>query len=220
MQSSDDERKQQRLSVLCRRLRGKESLRSFTKKRSKELGSISHAAWSVWERAQGDLSSVSLSRLVNFVGCSYQSFYQYLDGIITLEELLQPTSTSDAKSSEQLDFSPDAAAVWIKSLAPEEKLFILSQGFQAFQEQLNDLVEQKAKELVEQEAQELIKKRAKELDEKERLEPVKQKVKLLINLLSGDHYPRKSEIAKVADKLNLETEDLMELCSRMYSKSK
>ena len=219
MQSSDDERKQ-RLSVLCRRLRGKESLRSFTKKRSQELGSISFAAWSVWERAQGDLSNVSLSRLVNFVGCSYQSFYQYLDGIITLEELLQPTSNSDTKSSEQLDFSPDAAAVWIKSLAPEEKLFILSQGFQAFQEQLNDLVEQKAKELVEQEAQELIKKRAKELDEKETQQLVEQKVKLLISLLSGDDYPRKSEIAKVADKLNLKTEDLIELCGRIYSTSK
>ena len=203
MQSSDDERKQ-RLSVLCRRLRGKESLRSFTKKRSQELGSISFAAWSVWERAQGDLSNVSLSRLVNFVGCSYQSFYQYLDGIITLEELLQPTSTSDTKSSEQLDFSPDAAAVWIKSLAPEEKLFILSQGFQAFQEQLNDLVEQKAKELVEQETQELM----------------GEKFKLLINLLSSDNYPQKSEIAKVADKLNLKTEDLMQLCSRIYSNTK
>ncbi|MEO1433312.1 MAG: hypothetical protein AAFV71_30445 [Cyanobacteria bacterium J06633_8] len=203
MQSSDDERKQ-RLSVLCRRLRGKESLRSFTKKRSQELGSISHAAWSVWERAQGDLSSVSLSRLVNFVGCSYQSFYQYLDGIITLEELLQPTSTNNVKSHEQLDFSPDAAAVWIKSLAPEEKLFILSQGFQAFQEQLNDLVEQKAKELVEQETQELM----------------GEKFKLLINLLSSDNYPHKSEIAKVADKLNLKTEDLMQLCSRIYSNTK
>lgn len=203
MQSSDDERKQ-RLSVLCRRLRGKESLRSFTKKRSQELGSISHAAWSVWERAQGDLSSVSLSRLVNFVGCSYQSFYQYLDGIITLEELLQPTSTNNVESHEQLDFSPDAAAVWIKSLAPEEKLFILSQGFQAFQEQLNDLVEQKAKELVELETQELI----------------GEKFKLLINLLSNDNYPHKSEIAKVADKLNLKTEDLMQLCSRIYSNTK
>ena len=203
MQSSDDERKQ-RLSVLCRRLRGKESLRSFTKKRSQELGSISFAAWSVWERAQGDLSSVSLSRLVNFVGCSYQSFYQYLDGIITLEELLQPTSNSDTKSSEQLDFSPDAAAVWIKSLAPEEKLFILSQGFQAFQEQLNDLVEQKAKELVEQETQELM----------------GEKFKLQINLLSSDNYPQKSDIAKVADKLNLKTEDLMQLCSRIYSNTK
>ena len=203
MQSSDDERKQ-RLSVLCRRLRGKESLRSFTKKRSQELGSISFAAWSVWERAQGDLSNVSLSRLVNFVGCSYQSFYQYLDGIITLEELLQPTSNSDTKSSEQLDFSPDAAAVWIKSLAPEEKIFILSLGFQAFQEQLNDLVEQKAKELVEQEAQELM----------------GEKFKLLINLLSSDNYPQKSDIAKVADKLNLKTEDLMQLCSRIYSNTK
>ncbi|MGB3650858.1 MAG: hypothetical protein WBA41_06560 [Rivularia sp. (in: cyanobacteria)] len=199
MQSSDDERKQ-RLSVLCRRLRGKESLRSFTKKRSKELGSISHAAWSVWERAQGDLSSVSLSRLVNFAGCSYQSFYQYLDGIITLEELLQPTSTNDVEPHEQLEFSPDAAAVWIKSLAPEEKLFILSQGFQAFQEQLNDLVEQKAKELVELQAK----------------EPVEQKVKLLINLLSGDDYPAFSEIARVADKLNLKIENLIELCNRIY----
>ncbi|NJN14088.1 MAG: hypothetical protein HC815_41945 [Richelia sp. RM1_1_1] len=195
MPSSDDERKQ-RLSVLCRRLRGKESLRSFTKKRSQELGSISFAAWSVWERAQGDLSSTSLSRLVNFVGCSYQSFYQYLDGIITLEELLQPTSTNDAESNKQFDFSPDAAAVWINSLAPEEKLFIASQSFQSFQKQIDDLVKQRAEKLVEEE------------------------VKLLINLLSGDNYPSKSEIARVADKLNLKTEDLMELCSRIYSKSK
>ncbi|MGB6298319.1 MAG: hypothetical protein WBF90_19325 [Rivularia sp. (in: cyanobacteria)] len=200
MPSSDDERKQ-RLSVLCRRLRGKESLRSFTKKRSKELAGISYAAWGVWERAQGDLSSASLARLVNFLGCSYQSFYKYLDGLMTLEELLQPTSTSDVESNEQLDFSPDAAAVWIKSLAPEEQLFMLSQGFQAFQEQFNNLVEQKAKELVELQDQ----------------EPVEQKVKLLINLLSGDDYPRKSEIAKVADKLNLKIEDLIELCNRIYS---
>ncbi|MGB6300164.1 MAG: hypothetical protein WBF90_28895 [Rivularia sp. (in: cyanobacteria)] len=195
MPSGDDERKL-RLSILCKRLRGEESLRAFTKKRSQELGGISYAAWGVWERAQGDLSSASLARLVNFLGCSYQSFYAYLDGFITLEELIQPTSTSDVESSKQLDFSPDAATVWIKSLAPEEQLFILSQGFQAFQEQLNKLVEQKAKQLFEQEAQELI------------------------SLLSGDDYPRFSEIARVADKFNLKTEDLMELCSRIYSRSK
>ena len=203
MPSGDDERKL-RLSVLCKRLRGEESLRAFTQKRSQELGGISYAAWGVWERAQGDLSSASLARLVNFLGCSYQSFYRYLDGLITLEELLQPTSTSDVESNEQLDFSPDAAAVWIKSLAPEEQLFILSRGFQAFQEQFNNLVEQKAKKLVEQEAKEL----------------TEQKVKLLINLLSGKDFPAFSEIAKVADKLNLKTEDLIELCSRIYSTSK
>ncbi|MEO1433313.1 MAG: hypothetical protein AAFV71_30450 [Cyanobacteria bacterium J06633_8] len=195
MPSGDDERKL-RLSILCKRLRGEESLRAFTQKRSQELGGISYAAWGVWERAQGDLSSASLARLVNFLGCSYQSFYRYLDGLITLEELLQPTSTSDVESNEQLDFSPDAAAVWIKSLAPEEQLFMLSRGFQAFQEQFNNLVEQRAEKLVEQE------------------------VKLLISLLSGDKYPPFSEIAKVADKLNLKTEDLIELCSRMYSKNK
>ena len=219
MPIGDDERKQ-RLSILCKRLRGKESLRSFTKRRSKELRGISHASWSVWERAQGDLSRDSLERLVSFIGCSYKSLSAYLNGSITLEELLQPTLTSGIKVEDDLDFSPDAAAAWIKSLQPEEQLFIASQGFQAFQEQFNNLVEQKAKDLVEQEAQELIKKRAKELDEKERLEPVEQKVKLLINLLSGDNYPAFSEIAKVADKLNLKIEDLIELCSRVYSKSK
>jgi hypothetical protein len=219
MPSNDNERKQ-RLSILCRRLRGKESLRSFTKKRSEELGGISFAAWSVWERAQGDLSSISLSRLVNFIGCSYQSFNKYLDGLMTLEELLQPTSTNDTEPNEELDFSPDAAAVWIKSLAPQEKLFILSQGFQAFQEQLSDLVEQKAKELVELQTQELIEKRAKELDEKVAQQLIGEKFKLLINLLSGDDYPQKSEITKVADKLNLKTEDLMQLCSRIYSNRK
>jgi hypothetical protein len=171
-------------------------LRSFTKKRSKELGGITFTTWGAWEIGKAGLSPGSLARLVNFIGCSHQLLYRYLDGIITLEELLQPTSNSDALANEQLDFSPDAAAVWINSLAPEEKLFIASQSFQSFQEQIDDLVEQRAEKLVEQE------------------------VKLLINLLSGDDYPRKSEIARVADKLNLKTEDLMQLCSRMYSNSK
>ncbi|NJM22628.1 MAG: hypothetical protein HC836_27655 [Richelia sp. RM2_1_2] len=195
MPSGDDERKQ-RLAILCKRLRGEESLRSFTKKRSKELGGITFTTWGAWEIGKAGLSPGSLARLVNFIGCSHQLLYRYLDGIVTLEELLQPTSTSDAEPNEQLDFSPDAAAVWINSLAPEEKLFIASQSFQSFQKQLDDLVEQRAEKLVEQE------------------------VKLLINLLSGDDYPRKSEIARVADKLNLKTEDLMQLCSRIYSKSR
>lgn len=195
MPSGDDERKQ-RLAILCKRLRGEESLRSFTKKRSKELGGITFTTWGAWEIGKAGLSPGSLARLVNFIGCSHQLLYRYLDGIIALEELLQPTSNSDALANEQLDFSPDAAAVWINSLAPEEKLFIASQSFQSFQEQIDDLVEQRAEKLVEQE------------------------VKLLINLLSGDDYPPKSEIARVADKLNLKTEDLMQLCSRMYSNSK
>ena len=194
MPSGDDERKQ-RLATLCKRLRGEESLRSFAKKRSKELGGITFTTWGAWEIGKTGLSPGSLARLVNFIGCSHQLLYRYLDGIITLEELLQPTQTNDAESNEQLDFSPDAAAIWINSLAPEEKLFIASQSFQSFQEQIDDLVEQRAEKLVEQE------------------------VKLLISLLSGDNYPPKSEIAKVADKLNLKTEDLIELCSRIYSTS-
>ena len=194
MPSGDDERKQ-RLATLCKRLRGEESLRSFAKKRSKELGGITFTTWGAWEIGKTVLSPGSLARLVHFIGCSHQLLYRYLDGIITLEELLQPTQTNDAEPNEQLDFSADAAAIWINSLAPEEKLFIASQSFQSFQEQIDDLVEQRAEKLVEQE------------------------VKLLISLLSGDNYPPKSEIAKVADKLNLKTEDLIELCSRIYSTS-
>ncbi|MEM9927916.1 MAG: helix-turn-helix transcriptional regulator [Cyanobacteria bacterium P01_D01_bin.50] len=195
MPTGDDERKQ-RLSILCKRLRGEESLRSFTKKRSQELGGITFTTWGAWENGKAGLSPGSLARLVNFIGCSHQLLYRYLDGIITLEELLQPTQTNDAEPNEQLDFSPDAAAVWINSLAPEEKLFIASQSFQSFQKQIDDLVEQRAEKLVGQE------------------------VKLLISLLSGDDYPAFSEIAEVADKLNLKTEDLIKLCSRIYSKSK
>ncbi|MEL6163902.1 MAG: hypothetical protein AAFY21_08295 [Cyanobacteria bacterium J06641_2] len=195
MPTGDDERKQ-RLSILCKRLRGEESLRSFTKKRSQELGGITFTTWGAWENGKAGLSPGSLARLINFIGCSHQLLYRYLDGIITLEELLQPTQTNDAEPNEQLDFSPDAAAVWINSLAPEEKLFIASQSFQSFQKQIDDLVEQRAEKLVGQE------------------------VKLLISLLSGDDYPAFSEIAEVADKLNLKTEDLIELCSRIYSKSK
>ena len=221
MSSGDDERRK-RLSVLCRRLRGNESLRSFTKTRSQELKGISHASWSAWESERAGLSADSLDRLASFIGCSHQSLFAYLDGSITLEELLQPTSTSDIRANKenQPTLSPDAAAVWMKSLSLKDKLLIASQSFQSFQEQLDELVEQKAKELVEQEAQELIEKRAKELDEKVAQQLIGEKFKLLINLLSGDDFPRKSEIAKVADKLNLKTEDLMQLCSRIYSNSK
>ena len=203
MSSGDDERRK-RLSVLCKRLRGNESLRSFTKTRSQELKGISHASWSSWEGERAGLSADSLDRLASFIGCSHQSLFAYLDGSITIEELLQPTSKNYIKVEDDSDFSPDTAAAWIKSLQPEEQLFIASQGFQAFQEQLNYFIEQKAKELVELQDQ----------------EPVEQKFKLLINLLSGDNYPQKSDITKVADKLNLKTEDLMELCSRIYSNGK
>lgn len=217
MSSGDNERRQ-RLSVLCKRLRGNESLRSFTKKRSHELKGISHASWSSWESERAGLSTDSLDRLASFIGCSHQSLFAYLDGSITIDELLQPTSTNDIKVNKDSlsTLSPDAAAVWMKSLSLKDKLLVASQGFQLFQDQLDELVEQKAKELVEQEAQELITKRAKELVEKEAQEPIEQKVKLLINLLSADDYPPLSEIARVADKLNLKIEDLIALCNRIY----
>ncbi|BAY86100.1 hypothetical protein NIES267_56060 [Calothrix parasitica NIES-267] len=197
MSSGDNERRQ-RLSVLCKRLRGNESLRSFTKKRSHELKGISHASWSSWESERAGLSTDSLDRLASFIGCSHQSLFAYLDGSITIDELLQPTSTSDIKvNKDSLSaLSPDAAAVWMKSLSLKDKLLVASQGFQLFQDQLDELVEQKAKELIEEEAQ------------------------LLIDLLSGDDYPCKAEITRVADKFNLKTEDLIKLCSRIYSKSK
>ena len=57
---------------------------------SDKLKGISHASWSAWEGERAGLSADSLERLVSFINCSHQSFYAYLDGLISLEELLQP----------------------------------------------------------------------------------------------------------------------------------
>ncbi|MEO1377042.1 MAG: hypothetical protein AAFW70_22665 [Cyanobacteria bacterium J06635_10] len=218
--STDDERKH-RLSVLCKRLRGNESLRSFTKNRSKQLQGISHASWSVWERGAGNLSRDSLERLVGFIGCSYKSLLKYLNGSITLEELLEPTLPIIDESEEESTFSVDIAASWMKSLPLKDQLFIVSQGFQSFQEHLDKLVEEKAKELVEQENQKLVKKKAEDLEEEITRAIIGEGAKLLLDLLSGESYPHSADIAKVARKLNLRTEDLMELCDRLYlNKSK
>ncbi len=202
--STDDERKH-RLSVLCKRLRGNESLRSFTKKRSKQLQGISHASWSVWERGAGNLSRDSLERLVSFIGCSYKSLLKYLKGSITLEELLEPTLPIIDESEEELTLSPDATASWIKSLPLKDQLFIVSQGFQSFQEHLDKLVEEKAKELINNEVK------------KEIAQEVKEKTsKTLLSLFSSGEYPSKLEIIKTAEELNWDIQDLVEICDRIY----
>lgn len=183
--ANEDVRKQ-RLSVLCKKLRGGESLRTFAKNRSEELGGIGFTTWGAWERGQADLSKESLEKLVKFIGSSYQAFNGYLEGFLSLEELLQPTSC-DLKLSEKEDFSPEVASAWVKSLAPQDKLFIATQGLQAFQEELEKLVEVRAKE----------------------------KVQLLLNLLCSSNYPENSEIEAAAQKLDISVEDLKKLCDRL-----
>lgn len=189
MPIGDDEHKR-RLSVLCKRLRGEESLRSFTKKRSKELKGISFATWGSWERGQSELSRDSLERLVNFIGCSYKYLSAYLNGFITLEDLLEPTSASDIKVDREKEsaLSPDAASGWMKSLSPENQLLVVSQGFQLLQGQLDNLVEVKAKE----------------------------QTKLLLDLLSGSGYPSDSQIEVAAGKFGIPVEDLRKLCDRVF----
>ena len=214
MQTDDDRKK--RLSVLCKRLRGDESLRSFTKKNSKRLQGISHASWSVWERGVGDLSRDSLERLVAFIGCSYKSFLKYLNGSITLEELLQPSSPNIDESQDESNLSPDGAVIWMQSLPLKDQLFIVSQGFQSFEKRLDRLVEEKAKELIEQEKQQIVKGKAEDLDEEVAQEIAGERAKLLVNLLSGESYPDQEDIEEVAQKLNLSTEELEELCDRLW----
>lgn len=189
MFSSDDEHKQ-RLAVLCKRLRGEESLRSFTKKRSKELQGISFATWGSWERCQAELSRDSLERLVGFIGCPYKYLSAYLNGFISLEELLQPTSISEVKIDKDTEshLSPDAAAGWMKSLSPEDQLLVVSQGFQLLQGQLDKLVEAKAKE----------------------------RTDFLFKLLSSSSYPDDSQIETAARKLDVPVEDLRKLCDRVF----
>ncbi len=224
---SDGERRR-RLSALCKRLRGDESLRSFTKKRAKELQGISHSSWSAWESKRAGLSSDSLDKFANFIGCSHQSLFAYLDGSKTLDELLQPNLNID-DSEEQFTLSGNAAVTWMESLSLSDKFLIASQGFNLLRTELDKLIEekaeklaqQKAKQLVEQENQKLIKDKASEFEEEVIREIAGERAKLLVNLLSGTSYPNSDDIAKVAQKLNLRTEDLIELCNRLYpNKSK
>jgi len=43
-----------------------------------------------------------------------------------------------------------------------------------------------------------------------------ERAKLLVDLLSRQSYPQSTDIAKVAQKLNLKTGDLIKLCDRVY----
>lgn len=256
---TDGERRR-RLSVLCKRLRGNESLRSFTKNHNKELQGISHSSWSAWEAKRAGLSADSLDKFANFIGCSHQSLFAYLDGSKTLEELLQPDPNTD-DSEEQFTLSANAAVTWMKTLSLSDKFLIASQGFNSFQTELDKLVEEKAEKLAQQKARELIQnqaiesinpnvqklieekakeliqnqitesinpdiqilieQRAKELINNEVRRELAQEIigetsKLLFSLFSGDKYPLQSEIVKVAEKLNLNAQELMEICDRIY----
>lgn len=186
--SNDDERKQ-RLSVLCKKLRGNDSLRSFTKKRSQELSGIGFTTWGAWERGQADLSKESLEKLVKFISCSYQAFAGYLDGFISLEELFQPSS-KDIEASEEVEFSPEVATAWVQSLNLKDKLYIASQSLNAFEEEIDRLVKSRTRERTE----------------------------LLLELLSGSSYPEESQIEVAAQKLDISVENLRGLCDRVYLK--
>lgn len=152
-----------------------------------------------------------------------------MDGSITLEQLFQPTPASELISEKRLDFSPDATTEWIKSLQPEEQMFLLFQGFQVFKESFDCIIEQKAKELIQNRTTEYIhsdiqkftEQKTEELvnnDVKKELaqEIIEETSKLLLSLFSSDKYPNKSEIIKVAKKLNLNTDNLVEICDRIY----
>jgi transcriptional regulator with XRE-family HTH domain len=206
-----DERKR-RLSALCKRLRGEESLRSFTKNHAKELQGVNHSSWSSWESEKAGLSADSLDRLAHFIGCSHQSLFAYLDGSKTLDELLQPDIKID-DSEEQFTISGNAAITWMESLPLSEQFLIASQTFNSFQRKLDKLVEEKAEKLAEQKAKELINREVK----KELAQEIKEeRSQILLSLFSGDKYPSKSRIIKVAEKLNLNTQELMEICDRIY----
>ncbi|MEO0688544.1 MAG: hypothetical protein AAFY76_26630 [Cyanobacteria bacterium J06649_11] len=232
---TDGERRR-RLSVLCKRLRGNESLRSFARNHSKELQGISHSSWSAWEAKRAGLSADSLDKFASFIGCSHQSLFAYLDGSKSLEDLLQPDSSSD-KSEEEFKLSANAAITWMESLSLSDKFLIASQGFNSFQKELDKLIEEKAEKLAEQKAKELIQNISTEYidsdiqkfteQETEKLvnkeirkelaqEIIEETSKLLLNLFSSDKYPLHSEIIKVAEKLNLNVENLVEICDRIY----
>lgn len=180
----EDESKK-RLSSLCKRLRGDESVRSFTRKRAEELGGINFSTWSAWERGQAGLGKESLDRLVKFIGCSYQHFNGYLDGLVSLEELFQPSTNLEQR---EIDFSPEVTREWVKTLNPQDKLFVATHTLQAFQEEFDKLIKVK----------------------------VKEETKLLLDLLSSNRYPENCKIEETATRLDISVEDLRNLCDRVY----
>ena len=166
--------------------------------------------------------------MAHFIDCSHQSLFAYLDGYKTLDELLQPDINTD-DSEEQFAISGNAAITWMESLPLSDQFHIASQTFSSFQRKLDKLIEEKAeklaqqkvKKLAEQENQKLIKDKVLEFEEEVIREIAGERAKLLLNLLSSNSYPHSDDIAKVAQKLNLRTEDLVDLCDRLYpNKSK
>ncbi len=126
--------------------------------------------------------------------------------------MLQPDIKID-DSEEQFTISGNAAITWMESLPLSEQFLIASQTFNSFQRKLDKLVEEKAEKLAEQKAKELINREVK----KELAQEIKEeRSQILLSLFSGDKYPSKSRIIKVAEKLNLNTQELMEICDRIY----
>lgn len=126
-----------RLATLCQRLRNGKSARAFTREHNSKLGGITHSTWSAWERKEGGLSNDTISKLINFVGCSEESFQGYLGGFVSLEELLLSPLASDTPQASNFSEFSDKVLEWMKVLPVQELAKVLSSGMSILNKRLS-----------------------------------------------------------------------------------
>ncbi len=117
-----------RLATLCVWLRGTESLRSFTPK----VG-VSPATWNAWEKATGNLGTLTAKRLCGYTKTTFDELQRYLEGSYTLDEYLQlPLNRKEPHQSEDKEVphptTIDSVLVWMKGLGLSDLLRIVALG--------------------------------------------------------------------------------------------
>jgi len=129
------ENSKQRLSELCRKLRGGTSVRQFVLR----VG-VSQATWSAWENQTGNLGSDTEAKLVAFIGSSLDQFRKFLTGEITLEQYLRSPKLEQELSPTQ-DMSLAKLQAWIRTLPLTEVVSIAITCLETIKESINQLPE-------------------------------------------------------------------------------
>ena len=148
---------------------------------------VSQATWSAWENQIGNIGSDTEARLVAFIGSSLDEFRKYLAGKVSLEQYLRDPKPEQQISQQRQQMSLTMLQAWIRTLPFTEVVSVAVTCLETIKESITQLPEE---------------------DE--------TKFKLFYNLLSASKRPANSQIVKIAGKLDIDVEDLMKLCDRLF----
>ncbi|MBE9124745.1 MULTISPECIES: helix-turn-helix domain-containing protein [unclassified Coleofasciculus] len=118
---------QERLSMLCRKLRGSKPLRKFTP----QVG-VSPSAWNGWENKKGNLGMDNAEKLASFCGTGVDQLLLYLNGQYSLEEYLRlslpPEIAQPSSKSAELNTTVEQVLQWMNGLELPDLLRIVAKG--------------------------------------------------------------------------------------------